>query len=120
MIRRARFLRVVALLAAYVVALQALLLPLSVAVGDPIDLSLCAAATSVESSPAPVSPQTGCPCAAGCGMQCAIHALSGPPSIAVAIADIRAGATASAPGIYAVVRLAERQRPQIPRAPPAA
>ena len=75
MSRRSRTLRFIALFAAYVVALQALLLPLSVAVGGTLDLTPCAAATSAGSTQTPASHQTGCPCAAGCGMQCCVHAL---------------------------------------------
>jgi hypothetical protein len=111
--------RIVALFAAYMVALQALLLPLSVAVGGPLGLSHCAATASVEGSPSPASHQTGLPCAAGCGMQCCSQALTGPPPIAIAVADMRASVMTPVPSIEPVIRPADR-RPQIPRAPPAA
>jgi hypothetical protein len=108
--------RFIAVFAAYTVALQALLLPLSVAIGGPLGNTLCGA--SVEGSPSPVSHESGCPCAAGCGMQCCIHALGGPPEIAVAIAEMHVGAVAPAPYLAAVSQPNDRRGPQIPRAPP--
>jgi hypothetical protein len=45
--------RLVALAAAYVIALQVLQLPLSVAAGSAFDFSLCTAATLADGSPAP-------------------------------------------------------------------
>lgn len=110
--------RIVALFAAYVVALQALLLPLSVAAGGPLDASLCTAAASAEGSPSPASHQTGCPCAAGCGMQCCMQALASPPQFAVALGQTRISAMTTAPAFEPVIRLAMRS-PQVPRAPPA-
>src|ERR1019366_4738562 len=62
----ARTRRVIALAAAYVVALQALLLPLSAAVGGPFESSLCAAAAPVDHASSPAGHDSGCPCAPGC------------------------------------------------------
>jgi hypothetical protein len=62
---------VIALAAAYVVALQALLLPLSVAAGSPFHSSLCAAAAATDGLPQPTGHDGGCPCAAGCGRNAA-------------------------------------------------
>ncbi|MGZ5841865.1 MAG: hypothetical protein ACXWJ8_07995 [Xanthobacteraceae bacterium] len=109
--------RIVALVAAYVVALQALLLPLSVAPPPP-DASLCASA-------GPASPHsgdghaTGCPCAAGCGTQCCVNAMAGPPPAIVVhapatiakLAPPRAILTAARPHLHS---------PQLARAPPVA
>jgi hypothetical protein len=100
------------------VALQALLLPLSIAAGSPFTSSNCT--TSVEGSQPPGSHETICPCAAGCGMQCCIHVLNGPAHISAAIADMHANAMTPAPVILAVIRLTDRRGPQIPRAPPSA
>jgi hypothetical protein len=111
--------RLVALAAAYVVALQALLLPLSVAAGGMFNFSLCTAATSVDGSSPPAGHDSGCPCAAGCGMQCCVHALAAPPPDVVALDLTGAVAMIPAPVITPVIRLADRS-PQIPRAPPAA
>jgi hypothetical protein len=111
----ARTRRGVALIAAYVVALQALLLPLSVAAG-PFAGSLCA---SVNGSPSPVSHEQGCPCAAGCGMQCCAQTLAGPPQIVIALGPTRTIVIAPAPVIQPVVRVTERG-PQVARAPPVA
>lgn len=111
--------RIVALLAAYLVALQALLLPLSVAAGANFDSSLCAAASTADAPQPPARHDTGCPCAAGCGMQCCGQALAGAPPIAIALALTHACAPTPAPAIEAMVRPAGKG-PQIPRAPPAA
>lgn len=106
--------RIVALIAAYVVALQALLLPLSVAAGSPFQASPC----SEASGGAPVQHDTGCPCAAGCGMQCCVQSLLGPPQTGVALH--RTGVTVVAQPVMfvSVVRIAHRS-PHSPRAPPA-
>ncbi len=120
MIRRSYALRMMALCAAYVVALQALLLPLSVAFGGSLDLTPCSVSTSAGGSHTPASHQTGCPCAAGCGMQCGVHVLNAPPAVAFAVLNVRVSAMTPVPEIEAVVRPADRRLPQIPRAPPAA
>ncbi len=109
--------RVIALIAAYVVTLQALLLPLSVAAG-PFKSSLCTAATSVNGSPSPAGHDSGCACAAGCGTQCCVQILAGPAVVAVTLDLTRAIAVTPTPAIEPIVRVADRS-PQIPRAPPA-
>jgi hypothetical protein len=112
--------RLIALAAAYVVALQALLLPLSMAAAaNPFLSSLCAAAASDSGSHAPTGHDSGCPCAAGCGMQCCVQTLAGPPPVTVMPGLTRAIVMKPAPAIEPVVRLADRS-PQVPRAPPAA
>lgn len=111
--------RLIALLAAYVVALQALLLPLTVAAGATFDGSLCAAATSVDGSAPPASHDSTCPCAAGCGMQCCAQALAAPPQIEHALGPARIGVMTPAPAIEAVIRPSDRS-PQRARAPPSA
>jgi hypothetical protein len=98
-----------------VVALQALLLPLSVASGAAFSAGLCAA----EGAPPASHHETGCPCAAGCGMQCCGLALIGPPQVVVAVALTQGLALITpAPALAPVVRPAGKG-PQIPRAPPA-
>ena len=109
--------RVIALIAAYVVALQAL--PLSIAAGSPFESSLCAATNSVDGSRSPAGHDTGCPCAAGCGTQCCAQTLAGPPQVLVAVSLTSAVAMSLTPAIEPVIRLADRS-PQVPRAPPAA
>ena len=101
------------------VALQALLLPLSVAAGSPFATSLCAAAASADGAPPPANHDSGCPCAAGCGMQCCAQTFVGPPQIMVTPGVTRAVTMTPAPVLEPVVRMADRS-PQIPRAPPAA
>jgi hypothetical protein len=106
--------RVVALIAAYVVALQALLLPLSVAAGSLLPASLC----SQTANAAPGKHDTGCPCAAGCGMQCCAQGLLEPPQISVVMHRTGAIAVTSPVTFDSFLRIAQRS-PQIPRAPPA-
>ena len=109
----------IALAAAYVIALQALLLPLSVAVGGAYPFSLCSAGASVASSQSPAGHQSGCPCAAGCGMQCCVHALAGPPQILIAVELAQAGALMPLPALEVAVRPAMRGL-QVARGPPPA
>jgi hypothetical protein len=109
--------RVIALFAAYVVALQALLLPLSVAAG-PFQSSLCAAAMSADGAPMPAGHDSTCPCAAGCGTQCCAQTAAGPPVVTVTLDLTRAVAMLPVPAIERVIRVAVRS-PQVPRAPPA-
>ncbi|MGH6665146.1 MAG: hypothetical protein ACREB2_09640 [Pseudolabrys sp.] len=111
--------RIVALAAAYVVALQALLLPLSIAAGGPFGASLCAATISVAGAPSPASRDSGCPCAAGCGTQCCVQTLADPPQVTFLPGLRRAISISPAQKMASVIRLADRS-PQVPRAPPAA
>jgi hypothetical protein len=110
--------RIVALAAAYVIGLQALLLPLSVAAGG-FSLVLCSAQTSVGNAQSPVGHDNGCPCAAGCGMQCGAHALASPPQTVIALTLPRAAGLLLPPPIDAVPR-PHLRGPQLARAPPAA
>jgi drug/metabolite transporter (DMT)-like permease len=108
----------IALFAAYVVALQALLLPLSLGVGGTLGAGLCAAAQSVENSSLPAGDTSGCPCAAGCGMPCCIHALGGPPQTATVFVALQSAAAAPIIAPDHVIHISDRRQPQIPRAPP--
>ncbi|MFZ0844828.1 MAG: hypothetical protein WAM62_03490 [Pseudolabrys sp.] len=114
--KRVRSRRIIALAAAYVVALQALILPLSVAAGGPFAVGICA--SSVDAPEAP-GHDSGCPCAAGCGMACCVQALIGPPQGAVALFAAYVRVTTPGPATDAFVRPSPKG-PQIPRAPPAA
>ena len=71
--------RWIALFAAYAVALQVFFLPLTVAAFAEPGSNLCVTA---DGSPAPADHGALCPCAAGCGMQCAMHAFAAPPAVA--------------------------------------
>jgi hypothetical protein len=115
----ARSRRVIALAAAYVVALQTLLLPLSVAAGGPFESSLCAAVTLVDGSPSPAGHDSGCPCAAGCGTQCCVQSLAGSPQVTVAYRHAGFSVFVLLPSIKAAIRPVIRG-PQFPRGPPAA
>jgi hypothetical protein len=108
--------RVIALIAAYVVGLQALLLPLSVAAASPLINSLCVSAA--DNMQTPVSHDSGCPCAVGCGMQCCAQAMLGslPISFTGSLTVIR---VMTPPLALAPVVQAGLRTPQNPRAPPA-
>lgn len=108
--------RIIALIAAYVVALQALLLPLSMAAASPFATSLCAAASD-GSSHAPVGHDSGCPCAGGCGMQCYAQTFVGPAQMVIAHGVTAAVTLTPVPALGPIIRVAYRS-PQIPRAPP--
>lgn len=77
MSRPVRSRRLIALFAAYVVALQGLLLPLTVAAFAAPENVLCTAGG--PSHPYP-GHDGGCACAAGCGMQCGTPSLAGAPN----------------------------------------
>lgn len=106
-----------ALFAAYVVAFQALLLPLTVAAFAMPDTGLCISAAGQSQ---PVNHDTGCGCAAGCGMQCCAQTLLGPsPETVSAFSAASVDVIAPPPLLTASVPPMERG-PQAPRAPPAA
>jgi hypothetical protein len=108
--------RLIALFAAYVVALQGFLLPLTVAAFAAPETVLCTAAG--EASRQPAGGDTGCGCAAGCGTQCCTPSLSAPPAQAELVLDFT-GATPVTPSlaILAAPR-APDHNPHSPRAPP--
>ena len=110
--------RLIALLAAYVVALQALLLPLTVAAHPILGDSLCASATA-DGAPQPAGHDTGCACAAGCGMQCHAPVLAGPAPITFDAHRAGVSTVAATPLIVAAVRSPSRT-PLVARAPPSA
>ena len=104
---------IVALIAAYAVALQALLLPLSVAAAGPFATALCADASTHGPSS---NHQAGCPCVAGCGAQCC-EAATLPPDVTVAAPLHSLDTVVPTLALIAAKRAAERS-PLLPRAPP--
>jgi hypothetical protein len=112
--------RLIGLAAAYLVALQALILPLSLPAAAH-DGALCVT-TADGSAPAPAGQNHGCPCAAGCGMQCHEPALDllGPGAAARLPAPQRALAALLAPLPRADAPVPADRGPQMPRGPPAA
>jgi hypothetical protein len=108
--------RFLALLAAYVVVLQALLLPLSVAAGAVFDAALCATSSSAENHQ-PAGHDSACACAAGCGMQCCAPALAGPPSSEFAFVSGEIGILAT-PATLKAVSKPPALGPHCARAPP--
>ena len=109
---------VIALIAAYAVALHGLLWPLALAAGHPLQASLCTEVSATTGTPAPAGHDNGCSCAAGCGMQCCVQTFVGPPQSIVVLNLTRAVAMTPAAVFAPVVRLADRS-PVVPRAPPA-
>ena len=116
MSRIVRTRRVVALTAAYVIALQALLLPLTVAAANPLTAADC---TLARPGHGPLTHQTGCPCAVGCLTHCCDGSLNVPVSPR-AVPPTCISREVTHPYAFATVRRAADHRPQIPRAPPAA
>src|SRR5512135_2747451 len=110
--------RIVALIAAYVVAMQALLLPLSVAAGAP-DFGLCVSSASASPHSGD-GHATGCPCAAGCGTQCCTNAMAGPPPAIVVLAPAAIAKLTPPPRAIVSATRPHLQHPQLARAPPPA
>lgn len=110
--------RLIALAAAYLVVVQAIVLPLSVAAASPFVHALCASATD-GADHGPAGSDNGCGCAAGCGMQCCAPALlTTPPAefrLSLTVARVLTPLTVFDPGIRADKRGSHRSR-----APPAA
>jgi ABC-type sulfate transport system permease component len=104
--------RVCALFVAYVVALQALLLPLSALAATSFGNSICAVASADNSK------RSGNACGAVCGVACCAPALDVPADVIVAVLlrDARLFSVALA---FATPVRSTPKGPQIPRAPPA-
>jgi hypothetical protein len=112
--------RLLAVAAAYVVALQLVLLPLTLAAANPLSGPLCSQAASNASAPVdPLKADTGCACAAGCGMQCCAGSALVPPSSAHVV-DRNALWTLTPAAVSDAAALAELRSPHNPRAPPVA
>lgn len=111
--------RLIALIAAYVVAIQALLLPLTVAASASLDASLCISSVSGDGSGSTTGHKTGGLCAANCAMQCCAPAFASPPRIELAFGATGAG-TAAEPSVIVGVLIATTHTPQSARAPPGA
>ena len=119
MVRTVRSRRLIALLAAYVVALQALLLPLTVAAGATFEASLCTASATTDGAPPPASHDGPCPCAAGCGMHCCAQVLAAPPQ-AVSVRGPASALTVLARPLFDRVVLPAHLSLQRARGPPLA
>ena len=109
--------RLIALFAAYVVALQALLLPLTVAAGASLDAHLCVTSAAVDGSPAPAGHDNACPCAAGCGTQCCAQTLAAPPQAASAFGPAGVATKVAAP-VFELALAPTHRSFQRARAPP--
>ena len=98
-------------------ALQALLLPLSVAIGSAPAGALCVSGGSAGHMA--IGHESGCPCAAGCGMQCGMHAAGAPPQTLLTLASFDAVRLQPPPAVEQAGRPMAHS-PQLARAPPAA
>jgi len=111
--------RMIGLLAAYLVALQALILPLSMPAAAGVGGLCITAQDNGAPAQSPAGQDHGCPCAAGCAMQCHVPALAAGAAASVAtplmaVADVlRPVPAAQSPGPLA-------RGAQMPRGPPAA
>jgi hypothetical protein len=105
----------VALAAAYALALHGLLPVLSLVAVAPGAAVVCTPAHSGAASP-PL-PGSDCPCAAGCGMPCHCANASAPPPPTVVATAYRAASVLPA-GASAPADPAARLAPYRPRAPP--
>jgi hypothetical protein len=113
---RFRASRLIGLLAAYVIALQALLLPLSVAAGAFAGEALCLA--SADGTHQPADQDSPHPCAAGCGMHCNAQAFAAPPLSKFAPVSTETGAPTPLAAIEAPFQRTGRDA-HAARAPPA-
>ncbi|WP_137045181.1 hypothetical protein [Pseudolabrys sp. FHR47] len=112
--------RLLAVAAAYVVALQLVLLPLTLAAADPLSGPLCSQAAASAAVPAdPLKTNTGCACAAGCGTQCCASSALAAPSFTHAV-DRNPLWTVTPTLVFGSATLAQARSPHNPRAPPAA
>jgi hypothetical protein len=108
--------RLIALFAAYVVALQGLLLPLTVSALAAPESVVCV--TAGDGTHPPLQHDAACPCAGGCGMQCGTPSLAGllPPGVIIFHAP-QVTLIAPPPAIFVAVASGEGI-PHSPRAPP--
>jgi hypothetical protein len=109
----------IGLLAAYLVALQALILPVSMPPTAALADSLCLTEGTGGPAHHPAGPDHGCPCCAGCGMQCAAPALADAPPVLPLPPQAKVVAVAVPAPLAMTPRPAPRS-PQMPRGPPIA
>jgi len=111
--------RLIGLLAAYLVALQALILPMSMPASAAAFGGLCRSAQRGVPARHPAGEHRNCPCCAGCGMQCNVPTLAAGASIALpplgpwVVAELSPAFLPGAP-------IAAHRSPQMARGPPAA
>jgi len=105
--------RLVGLLAAYLVVLPALILPLAMPAAASAT-SLCATGHGV-----PAGQDQACPCAAVCGLQCQQPALSADEAACLPAPQLHVVAVLAPAALVAAPPPALRQ-PQMPRGPPEA
>jgi len=111
--------RLIALAAAYLVAAQVVLLPLSIATANPLLSAICTSAPGGATGQQPAGSANDCGCAAACGTLCCAPAdLNTPPAEfrpPPKLVRVLAPVTAFGRGIHADSRSSHH-----PRAPPRA
>lgn len=112
----ARFQRLIALFAAYAVAFQVFLLPLTVTSFAAPENVLCS--TAVEASHPFSGHDSGCACAAGCGMQCGALSLADAPRQGVTVVRTGHGFPVPPQRAVSAVAITDERSPHSPRAPP--
>lgn len=111
--------RMIGLLAAYLVALQALILPVSMPPTAALADSLCLTESAGGPAQHPAGHDHGCPCCAGCGMQCASPALADAP-LALPLPPQAVVVAAAVPAPLGMTPRPAPRSPQMPRGPPSA
>jgi hypothetical protein len=112
--------RLIGLLAAYLVALQALALPLAMPASPAFAGGLCLG-SGHSGAPAKQVPGDGrgCPSCAGCGLFCEAPSLAAAPAVIVPAPPPHRAAVLT-PALRRPPLPAARRTPQVPRGPPAA
>jgi hypothetical protein len=111
--------RLIGLLAAYLVALQALILPMAMPASAAPFGGLCLGAQRGVPAHHPAGEDQNCPCCAGCGMQCNVPTFAAGASIALpplgpwVVAELSPAFLPGAP-------IAAHRSRQMARGPPAA
>jgi hypothetical protein len=111
--------RVIGLLAAYLVALQALAMPLSMPPTPALAESLCLGGHSGDPAHGPAGHDQNCPCCAGCGLLCHAPALAGSVAAPLPAPRLRVAAVLAPASVAAAPRPAVHFA-QMPRGPPGA
>jgi len=110
--------RVIGLLAAYLVALQVLAMPLSMPPTAAMGESLCLRGPAGDPSPHPAGHDQSCPCCAGCGLLCHAPALAGGIANPLPVPRLRV-ANVLAPAPFEAAPRPAVPTAQMPRGPPA-
>jgi len=110
--------RLIGLFAAYLVALQALVMPMAMPASPAFGGALCLSSHSGAPAQGPAGTDRACPACAGCGLQCQVAALAVVPPVPVLAPQPRVVAVLLPPPPR--MPPPAFRTPQVPRGPPAA